>query len=106
MLFDGDIKATDLQVYGALDLLAGERGWWYGQQEIIAEAAIDRANSVSESLNPHTIILGLRTVSRSIKKLRDKGYIVTQNMGLQMNNVRKYFIVARKPNLPPRSERD
>lgn len=100
MMFDKDINKTDIKIYSAIDFLAGERGWWYGKQDEIFQFLFDRfaqTEIVFSSTDRSN-----KTIRRSIKKLREKNYIVTQRMGMRMNHILKYFIIARKPDLPPR----
>jgi hypothetical protein len=100
MTSDKEITIWDIRIYAALDFLAGERGWWYGEQEEIISYLIDKLSGLNAT---STIkIPSIKTFRRSIKRLREKHYIVTQQMGLEMKSILKYFIVARKPELPPR----
>ena len=97
--FDNDLNISDIQIYVALDVLAGKRGWWYGEQEEILTLAGEKLAGMG-----HTISFSLPSTStfrRSIKKLREKRYIVTEKLGLKMNNLLKYYLVARNPELPP-----
>lgn len=100
MIFDKDMNITDLRVYSALDFLAGERGWWYGKQDEIFQFLFDKFNKIEIIFSATD--RNNKTFRRSIKKLREKNYIVTQRMGMRMNHILKYFIIARKPDLPPR----
>lgn len=79
VLSDGTLTAGDLRVYGTLDYLAGKRGWFYNNQETVAETA-------GVSLN---------TCQRAIDKLREREYISTVRLGLKDNRVLRYLIHAR-----------
>lgn len=101
MTFDPDLTLTDHLTYQMLDFLSGSRGWWYGTQEEILGRAINRFIDISEQAPKTAINFSVTSIQRSVKKLRDKGYIVTEKMGLTMNNLLKYYVVFRKPKLPP-----
>ena len=88
---DCDLTNTDHLVYECISVLAGTRRWWYGSQDGIVEAAISRlTNSQKEPKRP--IILSLRSISRAVNKLREKGYIYTEKQGMQFNNRLKYYV--------------
>lgn len=99
MFFEPDLTMSDMRIYAALDFLAGKRGWWYGEQDQIIAQLSQRLMKIGIPL--HQRELSTSTFRRAIKKLRIKGYIVTENLGIRMNNVLKYYITSRKPDLPP-----
>ena len=79
ILKDDSLTMGDIRVYGALDFLAGKRGWWYGTWEDIAKAA--------GTSRP--------TVARAVERLREKGYVSTQKMGIRYAHVLRYLTDAR-----------
>ena len=97
------LTRTDLLVYSALHLLAGEdNGWWYGEQEDIIPKYYERL--AAYGLRP-TKFPGKSTVSSAIQKLRNGNLIVTENLGMKMNGILKYYVLAREPDLPLRHKR-
>ena len=98
-ILDFDLTGSDYRVYAALDLLCGERGWWYGEQPEIMMNAAERLSelSIPGSIQDVSSI----TINRAIRKLKDKKLIVVEAMGMKTNNILKYYVVARKPKLPP-----
>ena len=95
MTLDPDLTITDHLIYQCLDILAGSRGWWYGFQHEIVEKATYRLNT-SQEKPELPIILSLRSINRAVNKLREKGYISTEQQGLKMNNCLKYHIIFRE----------
>lgn len=100
MTLDPDLTLADHIIYEILDILAGKRGWWYGQQEDIFDKAIQRLTDNSDEMPKGFQYFSIESVKRAVKKLRDKGYIVTEKMGLKMDNVLRYYIVFRHPKIP------
>ena len=103
VMIDLSLTRTDLLIYSALYLLAGgDNGWWYGEQEDIIPKYYERLTTYG--LKP-TKLPGKSTVSVAIHRLRKKNLLVTENMGMGMNGILKYYVLARKPDLPLRHKR-
>ena len=102
-MFSGEFTEAQVAIYSALDFLAGKRGWWYGEQDEIILYAERRLHQLGIPTKMQNY--SASTFRRAIKLLRIKGLIVTENMGLKMNGILKYYVIARKPQLPPRNMR-
>lgn len=99
ILLDPDLTKADLCVYGALDFIAGKRGHHYNDQGTILDALEDKLSGAHQL--PDVAKLSLASIHRAIKKLRQKDYIRTEPMGLRMNHILRYYVMARDPENPP-----
>ncbi len=99
-LLAGKFTDSEIHIYSALDFLAGDRGWWYGEQDEIMIYTQERLNDLGTTVEIPNY--STSTFRRSIKRLRESGHIITERMTMKMNGILKYYVVARNPELPPR----
>ena len=101
MLIDSKIIPIDIRIYGILDFLAGKRGWWYAPQDEILDYFIKRFMEMTDIKKIRPIsYFSASTIQRSVKRLRNAGYIITEQTGIESHGTLKYFILARHPDIP------
>lgn len=79
-LVQAEVTLADIQVYAAIDYLAGKRGWWYGSHKMIAA----RAGGISE-----------KSVQRAVARLSKLGFLTSKRLGMKYHTWTQYWVLSR-----------